>query len=73
MIRSPHGSSSGAHFNEGSYGHTGFVGNSLWVDPKRQLVVALLTNAVFFGRDHMGTIAFRPIFHNAVIAALEDA
>ncbi|RMF50629.1 MAG: class A beta-lactamase-related serine hydrolase, partial [Chloroflexota bacterium] len=34
-----------------SYGHTGFVGNSLWVDPERQLVVALLTNNVFFGRQ----------------------
>jgi CubicO group peptidase (beta-lactamase class C family) len=72
MMRSPSGSSSGAYFGPRSYGHTGFVGNSLWVDPDRQLVVALLTNNVFFGRDRMAILKFRPVFHDTVIRALEQ-
>lgn len=71
MMRSPQGSSSGAFFGPRSFGHTGFVGNSLWADPDRQLVVALLTNNVFFGRDRMAILHFRPVFHDTVIRALE--
>jgi len=33
-----------------SFGHTGFVGTVLWADPTRDASVALLTNAVYFGR-----------------------
>lgn len=71
MMRSPEGSSSGRYFSPQSYGHTGFVGNSLWVDPKRKLVCALLTNNVFFGRDKDTIINFRKTFHDTVIEALE--
>lgn len=61
--------SCGDLFAPGSFGHTGFTGTSLWVDPSRQLVVALLTNRVHFGRtDHI--LRLRPRFHNAVAAAL---
>lgn len=71
MMRSPEGSSSGKYFSPNSYGHTGFVGNSLWVDPERKLVCALLTNNVFFGRDKEKIIAFRKQFHDTVIESLE--
>lgn len=71
MMRSPEGSSSGARFSPESYGHTGFVGNSVWVDPNRKLVVALLTNNVFYGRDRTSILKFRPQFHDLVIQALE--
>jgi len=61
--------SCGDLFSPGSFGHTGFTGTSLWVDPHRRLVVALLTNRVHFGRTpHI--IRLRPRFHNAVAAAL---
>jgi CubicO group peptidase (beta-lactamase class C family) len=73
MMRTPGVSSSGAFFSPNSYGHTGFVGNSLWVDPERQLVCALLTNNVFFGRDKETILAFRPKFHDTLITALEGA
>ncbi|MDB4895708.1 MAG: putative beta-lactamase, partial [Firmicutes bacterium] len=43
--------SCGDLFSPGSYGHTGFTGTSLWMDPARGLVVALLTNRVHFGRN----------------------
>ncbi|UFT98712.1 beta-lactamase family protein [Radiobacillus kanasensis] len=35
----------------GTFGHTGFTGTSLWVDPSKELVVVFLTNAVHFGRN----------------------
>lgn len=54
-----------------SYGHTGFVGNSLWVDPERQLVAAVLTNNVFFGRHDRQIMPFRRRFHDTLINALE--
>jgi CubicO group peptidase (beta-lactamase class C family) len=61
--------SCGDLFAPGSFGHTGFTGTSLWVDPSRELVVALLTNRVHFGRTgHI--LRLRPRFHNAVAAAL---
>ena len=56
--------------SENSYGHTGFTGTSLWVDPDRRLVVALLTNRVYGGRDPAGIAAFRPALHGAVVDAL---
>jgi CubicO group peptidase (beta-lactamase class C family) len=62
--------SCGDLFTPGSFGHTGFTGTSLWVDPARQLVVALLTNNVHFGRSDVA-IRLRPRFHNAVAAAVE--
>jgi CubicO group peptidase (beta-lactamase class C family) len=36
-----------------SYTHTGFTGTSLWIDPERDLVVACLTNRVYYGREKM--------------------
>ena len=66
------GSSSGSHFSPESYGHTGFAGTSLWVDPGRKLVCVLLTNRVFFGRDPNAITSFRPKFHDSVIEALES-
>jgi CubicO group peptidase (beta-lactamase class C family) len=36
----------GVHMSERAYGHTGFTGTSLWIDPERDLFVVLLTNRV---------------------------
>ena len=38
--------SGGVYLSESSFGHTGFTGTSLWIDPDNQLFVILLTNAV---------------------------
>ncbi|HYF90911.1 MAG TPA: serine hydrolase domain-containing protein [Symbiobacteriaceae bacterium] len=61
--------SCGDLFMPGAFGHTGFTGTSLWLDPARQLAVALLTNNVHFGRSDVA-IRLRPRFHNAVAAAV---
>ncbi len=51
-----------------AYGHTGFTGTSLWVDPELELLVILLTNRVHPKvRDEIATI--RPAFHERVAAA----
>jgi CubicO group peptidase (beta-lactamase class C family) len=72
LQRSQGWSSSGRFFSPHSYGHTGFTGTSLWVDPMRELVVALLTNRVYYGRDPEGIAEFRPRFHDAVAHAIRD-
>ena len=43
-------SSAGALFGPNSYGHTGWTGTSLWIDPDRDLFVVLLTNRAFAPR-----------------------
>lgn len=52
-----------------SYGHTGFTGTSVWMDPELDLYVVLLTNAVHPDRAPApGRLrAFRPRFHNVVV------
>jgi len=60
-------SSSGRRFSPYSFGHTGFTGASLWVDPDRELVVALLTNRVYYGRDPQPIMDFRPRLHDAAV------
>jgi CubicO group peptidase (beta-lactamase class C family) len=39
-------SSSGTIMSASSFGHTGFTGTSIWIDPDRQVVIVLLTNRV---------------------------
>ncbi len=57
-------------FSPSAFGHTGFTGTSVWVDPERDLVVALLTNAVYHGRGENGFQAFRVAAHQAILEGL---
>ena len=45
-----HDGSCGKYLSERAYGHTGFTGTSLWIDPDRDLFVILLTNRVHAAR-----------------------
>ncbi len=45
-IDSPYSSPRGDHFPIGSFGHTGFTGTSVWIDPKSRTYIVLLTNVV---------------------------
>lgn len=50
---SPEGeSSAGIYASPRSFGHTGYTGTSLWIDPENQLYVILLTNAVHPNRKY---------------------
>lgn len=61
--------SCGTGFHPDSYGHTGFTGTSIWIDPVHQWAVVFLTNAVHLGRDHR-LRQLRPLIHDAVTAHL---
>ena len=39
-------------FSEDAFGHTGFTGTSVWVDPPKDLTLVVLTNRVYFGRTN---------------------
>lgn len=52
------GSSGGDHLSPASFGHTGFTGTSLWIDPGADLAVVLLTNAVHPRRGCRGEHGF---------------
>jgi beta-glucosidase-like glycosyl hydrolase/CubicO group peptidase (beta-lactamase class C family) len=64
------GGSSGHYFSAHSFGHTGFTGTSIWIDPERQLFVVLLTNRVHPMRENMKIAQVRPALHDAVMQAL---
>ncbi len=64
-------SQSGKYFGPRSYGHLGYTGTSLWLDPDRQLSVILLTNRTWPDGTNQAIKQVRPKFHDAVIEALE--
>jgi len=68
-LRAPDGPMVGRHFSVDAYGHTGFTGTSLWIDPQLDLTVVLLTNRVYFGRGNDdATYRFRIAVHEALSA-----
>ena len=58
--------SCGQRFSAASFGHTGYTGTSLWVDPARQLTVAFLTNRAHLSRDGASILRSRGRIHDAV-------
>ncbi|MFZ0794614.1 MAG: serine hydrolase domain-containing protein [Candidatus Korobacteraceae bacterium] len=68
----PH-SSSGRLFSQLSFGHLGFTGTSLWIDPGRKLSVTLLTNRTWPDRASQVIRQVRPQVHDAIVEALEGS
>ena len=66
------GLSGGDLLSSRAFGHTGFTGTCLWIDPSLDLGIILLTNRVALGRDNTQIIRLRPRFANAVAAAVRD-
>ena len=64
-------SQAGKHFSAHSFGHLGYTGTSLWIDPERQLSIVLLTNRTWPDSANHAIKQFRPRFHDAVVEALE--
>lgn len=62
-------SSSGQYFSAQAFGHLGFTGTSLWMDPEAGLLVVLLSNRVHPSRANEQIRAFRPRLHDAVYQA----
>jgi CubicO group peptidase (beta-lactamase class C family) len=62
--------SCGPHFSRSGFGHTGFTGTSMWIDPERELIVVILTNRVYQGESDFRIKRLRPALHSAVIRDL---
>ncbi len=73
MLKAASDSSAGDLLSSSSYGHTGFTGTSLWIDPERELVCALLSNRVYHGRDPAGIHTFRRAAHDLIVTAVDRA
>ena len=65
-------SSAGDYFSEASVGHTGFTGTSIWIDPKRDVYVVLLTNRLHPSAANQKHVALRRAVHDAVALAIQD-
>lgn len=64
-------SQSGKYFSSRSYGHLGYTGTSLWIDPVRELAVVLLTNRTWPDASNQSIKSVRPRFYDAVVEAID--
>ena len=64
-------SQSGKYFSSSSFGHLGYTGTSLWIDPERHLSITLLTNRTWPDCANDAIKQLRPNVHDAVIEALQ--
>jgi CubicO group peptidase (beta-lactamase class C family) len=73
VLWTPQDCAGGASFGPRSFGHTGFTGTSLWIDPEQELLVVTLTNRVYNRREDLAGIqAFRPRLHEMVVEAIRS-
>ncbi len=63
-------SQSGKYLSPHSYGHLGYTGTSLWIDPQRELAITLLTNRTYPDNTSQKIKQYRPRIHDAVIESL---
>jgi len=70
-VISPHSSNRGDLFGPASYGHTGYTGTSLWIDPETKTYIVFLTNRVH-PDDKGSIIALRSRVANVVAASILD-
>ena len=66
------GNSAGTRLSPVAFGHTGFTGTSLWMDPSKGLFVLLLTNRVNPTRENRKIGGVRTALADAAVGALED-
>jgi len=64
-------SSAGSLFGPRSFGHTGFTGTSIWIDPDRDLYVVLLSNRVYPTRDNSRILRVRRRLADTVVLCIE--
>jgi CubicO group peptidase (beta-lactamase class C family) len=66
------GGSAGSRLSPSSFGHTGFTGTSLWIDPERKLAIVLLSNRVNPTRNNPRLAPLRPALADLIIATLSE-
>lgn len=71
-LKAAQDSMAGDRLGLNSFGHSGFTGTTLWIDPDADLVIATLTNSVYYGRHssaYARTHSFRRALHDAIAKA----
>jgi len=63
-------SQSGKYFSPGSFGHLGYTGTSLWIDPVRDVSITLLTNRTWPDAQSQAIKQVRPALHDAMMESL---
>jgi CubicO group peptidase (beta-lactamase class C family) len=63
-------SQSGTHFGPHSYGHLGYTGTSLWIDPDRHSSITLLTNRTWPDCSNQAIKQVRPRIHDAIMESI---
>ena len=71
--KSDGGSTAGERAGPRTFGHLGFTGTSLWIDPDADTLVVLLTNRVHPTRENAAIRAARPQAHDALFAMAAEA
>jgi CubicO group peptidase (beta-lactamase class C family) len=64
-------SSCGTRMSPSAFGHAGFTGTTLWIDPARDLYAVFLTNRVHPSRDNLRITAIRPLLHDAIVECVD--
>lgn len=65
-------SAAGKRTSAQTFGHLGFTGTSVFCDPERDLVIALLTNRVCPSRANEKIKGFRPAFHDGLVSVFDQ-
>ena len=63
-------SSAGDFYSDGSYGHLGFTGTSLWIDPVKKIIIIVLSNRTYPDRNDNGIYNFRRNLHNSIMETI---
>lgn len=71
--KSARGSSAGSRHGPSTFGHLGFTGTSMWIDPDARVVTVLLTNRVHPTRENTRIREWRPRVHDALFTLASDA
>ncbi len=70
--RSEQNSMAGDYMSMRAFGHSGFTGTTIWIDPENEVFVVLLTNRVHPTRENRKISRVRPKVHNYVMKAVLD-
>ena len=65
--------SSGRHLSTAAFGHTGFTGTSIWIDPTADVLVVFLSNRIHPSRDNAALLEFRGTLHDVIMGSLGNA
>jgi CubicO group peptidase (beta-lactamase class C family) len=63
-------SQSGRYLSQAAFGHLGYTGTSLWIDPELQLAITLLTNRTWPDHSDQAIKQVRPSFYDAIVESL---